>query len=359
MWLRLAILSLTLAWIAPGQARLTVEQLLSFVRSSLSLKHEDRKLADYLKKVTLRERLDARVVETLQGEGIGPRTVEALRLLSEASKDQPVPVPPKPKPTPAPIPPPSAKDQKRIIEEVREYALNYTKRLPDFICTQVTRRYIDPTGLEFWQRQDVITTKLSFFEQKENYQVILVNSRPVTTDYQKLGGAISAGEFGTMMKEVFDPESDARFTWLRWATLRGRRHHVYQYRVPQNRSKWRIRYQDTMDLVPAYGGLIYVDAESNTVSRLRLEADDIPATFPIQQASVEMDYDLVPIGEQPFMLPLKHTMRMREGKLLVKNEVEFRLYRKFGAEATITFDTPEPLPEDKLEEKPPQQEKQP
>jgi hypothetical protein len=31
--------------------------------------------------------------------------------------------------------------------------------------------------------------------------------------------------------------------------------------------------------------------------------------------------------------------------LLVKNEVEFRLYNKFGAEATIQFgDTPEPCP---------------
>jgi hypothetical protein len=39
--------------------------------------------------------------------------------------------------------------------------------------------------------------------------------------------------------------------------------------------------------------------------------------------------------------------------LLVKNEVEFRLYNKFGAEATIQFgDTPEPLPEENTKEEP-------
>jgi hypothetical protein len=52
-------------------------------------------------------------------------------------------------------------------------------------------------------------------------------------------------------------------------------------------------------------------------------------------------------------LPLKVTVRSRAGKLLTKNEIEFRMYRKFGAEATIKFDTPEPLPEDKTTEQPP------
>ncbi len=44
---------------------------------------------------------------------------------------------------------------------------------------------------------------------------------------------------------------------------------------------------------------------------------------------------------------------MRQGKFLVKNEVKFRMYRKFAAEATVTFDTPEPLPEEKTKEQPP------
>ena len=66
----------------------------------------------------------------------------------------------------------------------------------------------------------------------------------------------------------------------------------------------------------------------------RLEAEGIPPTFPVQEAAIEMDYDLIPISETKFMLPLKHTMRMRQGKFLVKNEVEFRMYRKFSTEAS-------------------------
>ncbi len=46
------------------------------------------------------------------------------------------------------------------------------------------------------------------------------------------------------------------------------------------------------------------------------------------------------------MLPLKATLRRRSGTVVVKNDTEFRLYKKFGAEATITY-VPEPLPEAK------------
>ena len=42
----------------------------------------------------------------------------------------------------------------------------------------------------------------------------------------------------------------------------------------------------------------------------------------------------------------------RTDKYLSKNDIEFRLYQKFGADATIKFDgTPPPLSEDKVKEK--------
>jgi hypothetical protein len=87
--------------------------------------------------------------------------------------------------------------------------------------------------------------------------------------------------------------------------------------------------------------------------RISLEAQDIPPDFPVQQAGTTLDYDYAEIGGQQYILPLRAVVRMRSSKFLSKNEVEFRMYRKFGAEATIKFDTPEPLPEDKINEQPP------
>lgn len=338
---------------APAQMKMSVAQLVSFVKSSIELHHSDRQVAEYLKKVTLSNRLDVRTVEDLQGLGAGPRTVEALNALRDASKGLPPPPPEAPKPKPVLIPGPSPLEEKKIIEEARQYALNYIKRLPDFICTQVTRRYIDPSGLEFWQRDDVITARLTYFEQKEDYKVVLVNNRMTDVSYDRLGGSTSTGEFGSLLKEVFEPATQTDFRWERWATLHGRRMHVFAYRVLKSRSQWHVSYERRLEIVPGYSGLVYVDRDNFSVARISLEAQDIPADFPIQQAGTTLDYDFAEIGGQQYILPLRAVMRMRSGKFLSKNEVEFRMYRKFGAEATIKFETPEPLPEEKINEQPP------
>src|SRR6266699_6432519 len=78
-----------------GQAALTVNQLASFVQSSIQLKHPDKQVASYLLKLKLSERLDARTIEELQGLGAGPGTMEALRKMVETSASLP-PAQPKP-----------------------------------------------------------------------------------------------------------------------------------------------------------------------------------------------------------------------------------------------------------------------
>ncbi len=351
---RAALLLLSALSFCLAQERLTVQQLVSFVRSSIQLRHPDAQVANYLKKIQLSERLDDRTIEELQGLGAGPRTLEALRALRDASASLPRPAPLTAQPPAPTIPPPTTAEQQRILQEVREYAAHYERGLPDFICTQVTRRYVDPTGLEFWSQQDVITARLSYFERREDYKVILINNRPTNVSYDQIGGATSTGEFGSMMRELFDPATQPRFRWERWATLRGRRTYVFSYQVDQPRSRWRISYQKMLEITPAYRGLVYVDRDTLAVVRITLEAVGIPPDFPIQQASTVLDYDFVEIAGRQYWLPLRAVVRMREGKLLLRNEVEFRMYRKFAAEATITFETPEPLPEEKTKEQPPE-----
>ena len=81
-------------------------------------------------------------------------------------------------------------------------------------------------------------------------------------------------------------------------------------------------------------------------------ATSAPA-FPVQEASQVLDYGYVNISGHEFLLPLKSEMRMRHDKYLTKNDTEYRLYRKFSAEAEIIFDTPAPLPEDQTKEQSP------
>jgi hypothetical protein len=89
------------------------------------------------------------------------------------------------------------------------------------------------------------------------------------------------------------------------------------------------------------------------VLRLTLEAEDIPATVPVQMARTVLDYDLSKVGEREFLLPLRSEIRMRADRATTRNEKEFRLYRKFSAESQIDYTTPAPLSEDQTKEQPP------
>lgn len=352
-WLLVAVLCAVPAW-AQTQ-RLTVGQLKSFVISSVQMKHPDKKVAEYLKSVVLTQKLTTNDLDELMGAGIGPKTADALQALAGASAQLPSPpaeVKVRTAPPP-PMPPPDAATQVSVIEEARQMALSYTKNLPNFICLQYTRRYYDPSGLEQFVLADRVAERLSYFEQREDYKVISVNGTPSEKKHDELGGATSSGEFGTMLKQLFEPETQARFQWERWAKLRGHIMHVYSYEVSKARSNWHISWHKEMEIVTAYRGLVYVDRDAHIVARLTLEATGMPPTFPIQEARTMLDYDFIEISGNPFLLPLRSEMRMRDGKMLMKNETEFRGYRKFGAEATITFDMAnEPLPEDKLKEEP-------
>lgn len=361
-WRAIVVACLCAALVLAQGMKMSVGQLKSVLRSSIKLQHQDKQVADYVKKVTLTEKLTERDIEELLGEGLGPKAADALRglVMASASLLPPVKDPVVPKAQLPPMPPPDSEEQARVIAEARELALNYTKRLPDFICLQVTRRYYDPSGLEMYHLMDTVAARLSYFEQKEDYKLISVNGNLSQTEFEKLGGATSSGEFGTMLRQIFEPSTEAEFVWERWAKLRGKICHVYSYRVLQSKSQWHVSWQRQLEIVPAYRGLIYVERDVPMVLRVTMEADNMPASFPIQEAMSTLDYDFTDIAGSPFLLPLRAEMRMRESKLLMKNQTEFRNYRKFGAEATITFDTDmEPIPEDKLKEEKIKEEKKP
>jgi hypothetical protein len=350
----LLLLATALALAAAGEMSLTVAKLTDFIRSAVQLKQPDKQVAETLRHVKMVEKLDDRAIEELQSLGAGPKTVAALKELGDASASLPEAAPPPPKPVVAPLEPPDSDEQGRIIAEAREYVLNYTKSLPNFICVQVTRRDVDRAGTgSSWYHLDTITAKLSYNGRHEDYEVIMKNDQPVTNvKLEQLGGTVSAGEFGSMMSEIFEPDSQAHFSWDHWATLRGRRSYVFAYDIEQEYSKYHIKEVETnKEIVAAYRGLVYIDRDNETVTKITLNPYDIPSDFPIHDAHESLDYDLQTIGDVKYMLPLKAVLTSKLARFSTRNEIEFRLYRKFETGSTIKFDTPDALPDDQTKEK--------
>jgi hypothetical protein len=355
---RFASLFAAVTLAALSQTGRTVDDLVSFIRSAIQSKYDDKKIADEVLKIRLANRLDEATMQQVQHMGAGQRTMAALHKLAESSAGMPAATA-TPKAAPAAIPPPDAAELRDILTAIRQNALNYTQSLPNYICTQYTKRHVDPTGTESWRLADTILEQLSYVDQKEIYKVVMVNDRLVAGSIQhdQLGGAKSSGEFASILHTIFDPQSQTEFGWERWTTLAGSgRAYVFHFRVGQQR--YSIHHEGSKrTIVTGFHGLIYANRDSKMVMRVKMECDDIPADFPIQSVAIELNYDTFEISGQPFVLPLLSEVRSREGKFLSWNEVSYHSYHKYSADASISFDTPDAVPAEKLKEQPVQMDK--
>ena len=373
MKFRFGLLILVLASALNGQMQMNVQQLVEFLRSELALKQQtDKQIAAYLKKVQLTEKLTDKTIIDLEAQGAGPRTVQALQELRDRTASLKVPssdatyspatapeptttgqstVVLRPKQT---IPPPDSVRQQQILDVIKEYAMSYTGNLPNFICLQVTRRFIDPNQSDHYRLIDTVSAQLNYTDGKENYKVVSVNNRVVNLGMEQLGGAVSVGEFGSLMKGIFDPKSQAEFGWDHWGTLRGRRMAVFNYFIDSGHSSYSIDYNREQRIITAYKGLVYADEYTGIVSRITFVAVDIPKSFPVNEATEILDYDDVDISGQKYTCPLKADLRMRAGREKTKNDIEFRLYRKFGTDTGIVYigEAPAPLPANQTQEQP-------
>ncbi|MGB9455680.1 MAG: hypothetical protein WCB12_06535 [Bryobacteraceae bacterium] len=355
--------------LAASAETMSVAKLRQFLESSAPMIQKgtmsDHELAAFLDKVKLTERLDERTIEDMQGDmRIGPKTLQALRRLATESASLAVAAPVAPPIKPKPIPPPTSEEQAAILDDVRQYALNYTDGLPDFICTQVTRRYAahmpgtkdgGPAGGDpRWQLQDTLQIRLSFFQKREQYKVVLINNTLVNQDYDKVGGSKAFGEFGSMMREIFEPSTEARFEWDHWGTLRGKLVMAFNYHVRLDRSHFQIGVEESkLHITTAYHGLVEVEPDTHAVVRIVQEAENIPPDFPIKETADVLDYDYQDLSGQTFLLPLKSQVIMKSLEGISRLDEEFRLYRKYSADSTfkpIEEQPVAPLPDDKTKE---------
>jgi VWFA-related protein len=235
-------------------------------------------------------------------------------------------------------PPPTADELQTIIGEARSRALGYSAALPNFICVEVTDRSVDAAGTGKWRRRDTIAELLRYHDNAETRTTLEINGKRTTTERAGLKGPLSLGEFGGVLNAVFQPSSKADFQWKETDALGGGTVQVLSYRVSPQNSTWGLAGEANWKVDPAFHGLVYIDAATKGIRRITLEADDLPHDFLIHSASIVVDYDYIAIGTHDYLMPVRGSVSMREGKRqAVLNEMEFRSYRRYGSKVSIKF----------------------
>ena len=251
-------------------------------------------------------------------------------------------------------------EQSKILESVRTTALRYTYRLPDFICTQITHRQASPqsgmnagTGISANQTNlglpganrsglggtnDEIEERLTYFGQKESYEVIAVDGKRVSgVDHLQFQGAITVGEFGSALRDIFDPRSHTDFRWERKSSLHGHSVYILRFRVPKEHGNIVIDRDQRKQIVVPYSGKLFVDTKSLEVLRLTSNLE-LPHDFPILSVESSVEYKPTSIAGKDYILPYRSEVRLKDMWDLYVNRIDFKNYQKFTTESTIHYD---------------------
>jgi VWFA-related protein len=239
-------------------------------------------------------------------------------------------------------------EQADVLAAVRVYALQYSNKLPDYICTQVTHRsvYVLPSGqtaIQFLSNPemkgapsiDVMEERLSYVGQRESYDVIATNGRPAAgAKHMQLAGAVSAGEFGSLIRHIFSPATKADFAWKRMESRQRKRMYVFEYSVPAAAGTHVKAALINREIVAPYDGLIYVDADTKAIARITVSVH-LPSSFPLSLIREVVDYKPVSIAGASYPLPSHAEVRIRDDLNDYTNKIDFKNYHKFGAESTL------------------------
>ena len=234
---------------------------------------------------------------------------------------------------------PSSDDQRKLLEVIRRYANEYVGKLPNFICQQVTRQFEAGKKPVHWHKGDILSSKLIYSQGREERSLELVNDKPVGREGRILRRPlVTEGEFGILLGQVFGSMTDAQFAWDRWETMRGQRVAVFSFFVDKQHSTLRLSLSDLARAIVAYHGSVCADPSSGAIWRLTDQADDIPQEVNTKSISTTVDYDFVAIGERTYLLPVQASVVLDTGTRHLRNDIEFRDYRKFETDSHITFE---------------------
>lgn len=231
-----------------------------------------------------------------------------------------------------------------IIQKARDVAGQFSGQLPNFFCQQITTRYESEHPREGWTALDVVTADVAYEQGQESYKNIKINNRPVNKNMEDIGGTRSSGEFASILADLMSPDTGAIFRRDGNDTIHGRGTYVYAFEVPRERSHWRVEVAAQL-YYPAYKGSVWIDKETSRVLRIEQQAKAIPVLFPFDTVETATDYDYVRLSTpEQFLLPVGAEILSceRGTNSCARNKIEFRNYRKFGAESSVTFGTKEP-----------------
>ena len=240
--------------------------------------------------------------------------------------------------SPSPSSEPRLNTDAAILADARTTASAYTAGLPNFLAEQATTRYFTNSWPASWQEIDVVTATVAYANGKEDYRDIKVNDVPTNVPPER-SGSWSTGEFATTLEDVLSPATAANFKRRGDDRIAGRPVIAFDYTVEQAHSHWTLVAPDGRRYNPAYQGAVWIDRDTRRVLRIEQRTTSMPPDFPLSKAESTVEYGFVRIDQGTYLLPtLSDNLGCFTGSgSCSRNSIQFRNYRKFTTDSSVTF----------------------
>lgn len=226
-----------------------------------------------------------------------------------------------------------------IVRQARQAEADLLRSLPNYLCTENVKRYQSWPDSSGWQLLDHLSTDVVYRRQfGETYRNVRINDKPTSRHWREVGGDVSTGEFGTMLRSLL-ADGTAAFHFVKNTRVDGLPAAEYTFTVPHSRSDWEVRV-DYQFIMPAYSGRIWFDQQFGRVLRLERKADDIPARFPLSNVTSKVTFGQVRLRATNIdLLPLRaeSLLCMKKSRACSRKIMEFTDYRLFTADSTLKF----------------------
>jgi hypothetical protein len=296
----------------------TADQLDQMLAASHDV--SDVQLAAQLSDLVLTERLSAARLSRYEANLPGPRTLQALTVLSDLSAFLDPPAAEMPA-----LARPEPRVQREVIALTVNYVSNTMHQLPNFFATRVTTSFQDNPSFDESKVANngspvpniLIVGKPLRPIGKTTVIVLYRGGKEVVRgEAAQTGpqGLTTSGEFGPILGMALLDAAQGNLAWSHWEQGAAGPEAVFRFSVSAEKSHYDVAYcciiKGNGDRVyyrqfSAYDGEIAIDPSNGIILRLSLKATGLKKTDPIVRANIQVEYGPVVLGGRTYICPLK------------------------------------------------------
>lgn len=225
-----------------------------------------------------------------------------------------------------------------LISRIKVRTAENVQTLPNFTCLETIERSNRAPRSQRFQLLDVLRLEVAYIDRKELF------AWPGSTNFEDRemrdfakNGAISNGSFALHVNSVLLSNAPT-YEYRGETEWNGRAAFRIDYRIPMLSSGYRMRVPPNEGIV-GYHGTFYVDKTTLDMLRLEIRIHEIPPQLPVREASEDLDYQTMRVGESVHVLPAKSTLKIEDLSGSVnRNETTFSRCREYKGNSVIRFD---------------------